>query len=176
MKRVLITGVLLLFLAGCTGMPQNSQNIPVESVADLEHTDHHAEERRIERNFYVEKVQRESTEYYLSYHEPDGCSTRVYNLHHGYLQPELFCQKNSFYYVNHIEGYNTVVSDGVLGRVTFSGDYSNLKVPDGYVLNYIIRTDEQYIYCAVNEGMSFLRADIELLGWEEVTEQVATGA
>lgn len=174
MKKFLII-VLLLFLTGCATAPEEIQKETTGSVVNLEHADHHAPKRRTARNFYVEKVQRESTEYYLSYHEPDGCSTRVYNLHYGYLEPQLFCQNNCFYYINHTEGYNTVISDGVLEKVTFSGEYSSLQVDEGYTLNYIIRVDEQYIYCAANEGTAFLRADLELYGWEEVTEKIAYG-
>lgn len=174
MRKFLVI-FLLVFLTGCTAPLQNTQMETTEPTIDLGHADHHASKRRLERNFYVEKVQTESTEYYLSYHEPDGCSTRVYNLYHGYLEPKLFCQNNSFYFINQTEGYHTVISDGRLEKVSFSGEYSSLQVKEGFVLNYIIRTDGQYVYCAVNEGKAFLRADLALSSWEEIPEAIALG-
>lgn len=188
MKRwIVLAFVLSVLLAGCTPVqtntPTNTQADTKEEWIDTGHADHHVAQTRSERNFFLEKGDGELPMLYLSYNEPDGCVTRLCEVAKATvterLQPKLVQQGNAFYYVLYEEGYGDdygkVLSDGYLYRIDFSGEKTELKVPDGSALGHIVRTDESYIYCTANEGKTYLRADLDLTGWEEITKEAAEG-
>lgn len=188
MKRwIIFAFVLSVLLAGCTpaqpNTPTNTQVDTREESIDTGHRDHHVTQTREARNFFLEKVAGELPQLYLSYNEPDGCVTRLCEVSGTHdsirIEPKLIQQGNAFYYLLYEEGYGDdsgkVLSDGYLYRIDFSGEETHLQVPEGFALGHIIRTDDSYIYCTANEGETYLRADLELTGWEEITEEAAEG-
>ncbi len=178
---------LSVLLAGCTpaqtNTPTNTQTDTREESIDTGHRDHHVTQTREARNFFLEKVDGELPQLWLSYNEPDGCITRlcgVPGMHNSIrIEPKLIQQGNAFYYLLYEEGYGDdygkVLSDGHLYRIDFSGETISLQAPTDFALGHIIRTDQSYIYCTANEGETYLRADLELTAWEEITEEAAEG-
>lgn len=188
MKRwIVFVFVLSVLLSGCnlvqTNTPTNTQVDTREESIDTGHRDHHVAQTREERYFFLEQVDSELPQLCLSYNEPDGCVTRLCEVTNApateRFEPKMVQQSKAFYYLLYEEGYGDdygkVLSDGYLYRIDFSGEKTYLQVSEGFALGHIIRTDDRYIYCTANEGENYLRADLALTGWEEITEEAAKG-
>lgn len=176
MKRLtLCLLTLLLLLGGCTAAKKQDK-LPDDAYA---HADHHVAQTRKEQNFYLESVDKgELTAVYLSYKEADGCITQLCELDvDPYHMPELFCQGSAFYYICHTQAMGgEIESDGYLYSVGFDGEKKLLKAEDAVDLGYIVRTDENYVYCAINDAQAYVRSDLGLTGWTECSREEALGS
>ena len=174
MKRLipLVLAVLLVFTGCDLLLPEVTQSTVPYYYG---HTDHVAPRARRQSGFFLDTVSNERVTVYLAYNEPDGCVTHVLSFEH-WDEPTLFCENRTFYYINKqralIDG---VESEGILRSVTFEGQTASLIAGD-LVLDYIIRTDENYIYCAANQTETYIRANLALTQWEKISADEANGS
>lgn len=173
MKKLLALLLIVVMLTGCQftdgwDEPIGSGNRePVTNPGG--HTDHTAVQARQEKNFFVECERNEGICYYLSYQEPDGCVTRIFTFNNNDREPDLYVHDRSFYFVDLNWGRN----DGTLCAVFFSGEVRKMDANEGIELNYILRIDEEGIYCCANEGDIYLKVSLDLDNWEIVSRDEA---
>lgn len=171
MRRVLAYIVLLtVIFCGC-GMNSNE----IQNSTTVSNHDHHAPQTRNRRLFFTEENRNEGVEYYLSYNEPDGCITRVGRLCTNQEEPELFYHDGCFYYFDGYYDTNRQESNGTLMRMDFSGQ--TLRLPeDGDVRpSAIIRVDDTGVYCEAEDGISYIRAELDLSLYTVISRDEAIG-
>ena len=160
MKRLLSFFAVLLLLTGCASNSETRQT-------EASQHDHFAPQVRQEELFYLEEEQMpECTMYYLAYKEPDGCVTRIYSFMND--KPKMYACESAFYYI-----FN---DSDALERVSFTGEYSSLRLDGDSSIEYIVRTSEDGIYCAVDQGNGYIRVALDLGAWETVSAEQALTA
>ncbi len=160
MKRILSILAVLLLLSGCMS------DAPARQTEPSAH-EHFAPQVRQETLFYLEEEEQAMcTMYYLSYREPDGCSTRIYSFMNE--KPKLYACEGAFYYI-----WN---GSATLERVSFTGDHSTLNLDNGSAIAYIVRTAQDGIYCAIDQGDGYICVSLDLSTWEDVSAEQALTA
>lgn len=173
MKRMLALLLAAVMLTGCQYM--DGWDEPIGSperettLGPGGHADHTAAQARQLSNFFVECERNEGVTYYLSYKEPDGCVTRLYTFDNNDREPELHTQNRCFYFVES----NWEMTDGTLYAVFFSGEVTKQAFDEAIALNYIVRMDEEAIYCCANQGETYLKVSLDLSAWETVSREEA---
>lgn len=169
MKKLVFVLFAVLLLTGCDlSVPEETRETAPYYAG---HTDHVAPVARTRAGFFVDTVRNEATTHYLSFREPDGCVTHVVSFDHWDEAPELHCIGKTFYYINGDVGG----TEGILRSVTFAGEQKYLKAGE-LTLNYIVRTDDSYIYCAADEGQAYVRIPLDMSQWETVSREEAINA
>lgn len=171
MKKLVICVLTVLLLCGCGADLSNAQTQPTNSGHD-----HHAPQVRSQQFFFVEEVRHEGVDFYFSYKEPDGCVTRVGKLCDNQNEPSLFYHKDTVYYFDGYYDVNRQESDGTIKSIRFSGEMASLTWEGEIRPSAIIRVDDTGVYCEAEDGVSYIRANLDLSGFELVTEKIALGS
>jgi len=156
MKRLIFALIACLLLAGCMADGPTEAMVP-ESFG---HGDHTASQARNRRSFSTEIAQDEGRTVYLVYNEPDGCVTRITQIG-NWEAPELHCEDNTFFFLQE-----------QLCAVTFAGEQTWFYAPDIQIED-ILRIADGYIYCSANDGETYLRIELTLKNWEEISKEDA---
>jgi len=170
MKRLISCLLGLLLLCGCGADLSSEQTRPSDSGHD-----HHAPQVRSRQFFFVEEVRHEGVDYYFSYHEPDGCVTRVGKLCSNQDKPALVYHNDTVYYFDGYYDADRQESDGTISSISFTGQTASLTWDGELRPSAIIRVDDTGVYCEAEDGISYIRAELDLSAFEIVPEEIALG-
>lgn len=162
--------VLVCLLCGCGTDLSGGPTRPTDSGHD-----HHAPQMRNRQSFFVEEVRHEGVDWYLAYKELDGCVTRVGLLSSDQEEPDLFYFDSTFYYFTGYYDAQRKECTGTINSIGFNGEIASLPWDGEIRPCAIIRVDESGVFCEAEDGVSYIRAELDLSTFEIVPEEIALG-